>query len=166
VELKFAASSQAQRDMAEIVRADLEAVGIRLVQRPLEFNTLVAQITSTDRDFEGTIMAYETDFKLVLHDLFHSRALENPLQFASYRNAEVDTLLDRLNTTTSREAALPLWRRLQTILRDEQPWTFLFYYSDLLAAQEQLKGPQPDARGILAGIKDWWLDRPDSAATN
>ena len=166
VEVKFGASSQAQRDVVELVRADLAAVGIRMVPRPLEFTTMISQVTSPERDFYGALLAYENDFKLVLHDMFHSRALANPNQFASYRNARVDALLDQLNTTRSREAALPLWRQLQTILRDEQPWTFLFYYSDLLAAQEQLKGPQADARGILSDIHRWWLDRPDSAATN
>lgn len=166
VELKFAAGSEAQRDVAELVRADLAAVGIRLVPRPLDFNTLLGQVTTPERNFDGVLMGYENDYKLVLHDMFHSRALANPYQFASYRNASVDSLLDRLNTTTSRAEALPLWRRLQTIIRDEQPWTFLFHYSDLLAAQEQLKGPKGDARGILVDIRNWWLDRPDSVTTN
>ena len=166
VELKFAAGSEAQRDVAEIVRADLQEVGIRMVPRPLEFSTLLAQVTTPGRNFDGVIMGYENDFKLVLHDMFHSRALANPYQFASYRNATVDSLLDSLNTTTSREAALPLWRRLQTIIRDEQPWTFLFNYSDLLAAREELRGPQGDARGILVNVARWWLDRPDSVARN
>jgi peptide/nickel transport system substrate-binding protein len=163
IELKHAVSSEAQRDVAEMVRADLAAVGIRLVPRPLDFSTLIQQVTTPQRNFDGVIMGYENDFKLVLHDMFHSRAVDNPYQFASYRNAEVDSLLDWLNRTTSREQALPLWRRLQTIIRDEQPWTFLFHYSELLAAREELRGPSGDARGILVDLKQWWLDRPDSA---
>jgi peptide/nickel transport system substrate-binding protein len=166
IELKFAAGSQAQQDAIELIRADLEAVGIRVTARPLEFSTLMGQVTSPERDFDGVLMGFENDYKLVLHDMFHSRAVANPYQFASYRNAAVDTLLDQLNTTMSREEALPLWRRLQTILRDEQPWTFLFYYSDLLAAREQLRGPMGDDRGILVDVARWWLDRPDSVATN
>lgn len=166
IELKFGAGSQAQRDVAEMMQADLEAVGIRMVQRPLEFSTLLGQITTPARNFDGAIMGYENDFKLVLHDMFHSRAVDNPYQFASYRNAEVDTLLDLLNRTTSREQALPMWRRLQTIIRDEQPWTFLFHYSELMAAREELRGPSGDVRGILVDLKRWWIDRPDSATTN
>lgn len=165
IELKYAAGSQAQRDVVELVRADLDSVGIRLVPRPLEFNTLLEQVMTPARNFDGVVMGYGLDFKLVLHDLFHSRALANPNQFASYRNASVDSLLDQLDVTTSREQALPLWRRLQTVIRDEQPWTFLFNYSELLAARDEVKGPNSDARGILVDIQRWWLDRPDSVTT-
>jgi peptide/nickel transport system substrate-binding protein len=164
VELKYGAGSQAQRDVAEMVQSDLRDVGIELVQRPLEFGTLLSQATTPARNFDGVIMGYENDFKLVLHDMFHSRAIANPYQFASYRNAEVDSLLDQLNRTTSRDHAIPMWRRLQTIIRDEQPWTFLFHYSELMAAREELRGPSGDVRGILVDLQKWWLDRPDSAS--
>ncbi len=160
VELKYGASSETQRNIAEMVRADLEQVGIRLVLRPLEFNTLLSDVATPRRNFDAVIMGYENDVKLVLHDMFHSRAMDNPYQFASYRNAAVDSILDQLSVTTSREQATPLWRRLQTIIRDEQPWTFLYSYADLLAVSEQLKGPQGDMRGMFADISRWWLDQP------
>lgn len=163
IELKYGASSETQRDIAEMVRADLEQAGIRVVLRPLEFNTLLSDVTTPQRDFDATIMGFEVDPKLVFHDMFHSRALENPYQFASYRNAQVDSILDQLNRTTSREQAIPLWQRLQTVIRDEQPWTFLYNYAELLVVNEQLKGPQGDVRGVLAGIEKWWIDRPETA---
>lgn len=162
VELKFAAQSQAQRDIAEMVRSDLEAVGIRLVPRPLDFGTVIEHVSTPQRNFDGVIMAFENDIKLVLTDMFHSRAVDNPYQFASYRNAAVDSILDRLNTTVSREAAIPLWRRLQTIIRDEQPWTFLFNYAELMAVREQLRGPRGDVRGVLVDVSEWWVARRDS----
>ncbi len=166
VELKFGAGSQAQRDVAEMVQSDLKEVGIRLVQRPMEFSAMLEQVTTPPRNFDGVIMGYENDFKLVLHDMFHSRAVDNPYQFASYRNAEVDALLDNLNRTTSRDLAVPMWRRLQTIIRDEQPWTFLFNYSELMAARDELRGPSGDVRGIFVDLKNWWIDRPDTTTTN
>lgn len=166
IELKFGAASEVQRDLAEMVRADLQAVGIRLIPRPMDFNTVIAHITSPERNFDGVIMGFENDLKLVLRDMFHSSALDNPYQFASYSNPAVDSLLDRLNTTISREEATPLWRRLQTIIRDDQPWTFLFNYSELLAAREELRGFDSDVRGYFVDISRWWLARPDSAAQN
>jgi peptide/nickel transport system substrate-binding protein len=132
------------------------------VPRPLDFGTLIEHVTTPARNFDGAIMGFENDVKLVLHDMFHSRAIDNPYQFASYRNAAVDSILDQLNTTVSRAEAIPLWRRLQTIVRDEQPWTFLFNYSELLAASEKLHGPSGDVRGILVDVSKWWLAKPDS----
>jgi peptide/nickel transport system substrate-binding protein len=165
VELKYPASSQTQRDIAELIRGDLQAIGVRLILRGLEFTTLISDVTDPARNFDAAILGFETDFKVVLHDMLHSRALDNPYQFASYRNPSVDSLLDRLATTTSREEATPLWRRLQTIIRDEQPLTFLFYFPDLLAASENLRGRIGDIRGFFAGIQEWWLARPDTVTT-
>ena len=166
VELKFAAASQAQRDLAEMLRADLQVVGIKLVPRPLDFSTVVEHITTPPRNFDGVIMGFENDVRLVVRDMFHSEAKNAPYQFASYSNAAVDSVLDRLNTTVSREDAMPLWRRLQTILRDEQPWTFLFNYSELVAVREELRGMDSDIRGFFVDIPRWWLAAPDSATTN
>jgi peptide/nickel transport system substrate-binding protein len=166
VELKYAAASEVQRDIAELVRADLQAIAVRVVPRGLEFGTLVEDVTSAQRNFQSAIFAFETDFKLVLHDMFHSRAVDNPYQFASYRNPTVDSLLDRLARTTSRDAAIPMWRQLQTIIRDEQPLTFLFYFPDLMAAREELKGQRGDIRGLLFNVENWWLARQDTSATS
>jgi ABC-type transport system substrate-binding protein len=138
---------------------------VRLVPRGLEFGTLIEDVTSPERNFQASIFAFETDFKLVLHDMLHSRAINNPYQFASYRNPTVDTLLDRLARTTLRDAAIPMWRQLQTIIRDEQPMTFLFYFPDLMAAREELKGQRGDIRGLLFNVENWWLARADNAAT-
>lgn len=166
VELKFASGSEVQRDLAELVRADLQVVGVKLVPRPLDFSTVVEQITTPARNFDGVIMGFENDIKLVLRDMFHSASMANPYQFASYSNPVTDSLLDQLNTTISRDAATPVWRRLQTVVRDDQPWTFLFNYSDLLAAREELRGVDADVRGILVDVAQWWIAAPDSATTN
>lgn len=165
IELKHVATSDAQKDIAEMMRADFQEVGIRLLPRPLEASTMYEDVTSAARNFDAVILGFENDFRLVLHDMFHSRALDNPYQFASYRNPAVDSLLDRLAVTTSRAEATPMWRRLQTTIRDDQPWTFLFYFSDLLAARDELRGPKGDIRGLFVDVSRWWLARPDSVTT-
>src|SRR5207253_8733309 len=95
------------------------------------------------------------DFRVVLHDNFHSKALDNPFQFSSYRNAEVDSLLDYVESTPSREAATPKWRRFQTVMRDEQPWSFLFSFSDAFAVRDRLQDLKVDIRGVLQGATEW-----------
>lgn len=157
VELKLPSNNQTNGDMAEMIRSDLTAVGVRVITRPTDFNTMIGDVTSPQRKFDAVLMGWESDFRLVVHDMFHSRAIKNPFQFASYRNAEIDGLLDQLATTTSRTAAIPMWRRLQTIIRDEEPWTFLYYYSDLSVARDRLKGVDMDIRGSFVNLPKWSL---------
>jgi ABC-type transport system substrate-binding protein len=94
-----------------------------------------------------------------LREAFHSSALRSPFQLASYRSPEMDTLLDRLAATVDRQAALPLWHRVQALLSADQPWTFFWYSPDLHLANERLQGMTADVRGLLTGVEGWWIAR-------
>jgi peptide/nickel transport system substrate-binding protein len=104
-------------------------------------------------------MAWEADFKLDLHDLFHSSAIGGPFQLASYGNPALDEVLDRASAVADRTSSLPLWHQVQRILRDDQPWTFLYYFPDLILASEDVAGMELDLRGVFASASRWRLDR-------
>lgn len=158
IELKLPSANAFNRDVAEMIRSDLQAVGVRVRLRALEWNTLVSDITTPERRFDAALLAWETDFKVNLRDNFHSDAMAGPFQSASYSNPEVDSLIDRAAVTVDRDDARRLHARLQEILRDEQPWSFLFYYPDLFLARERLHTDSLDIRGTFAKVADWWLE--------
>lgn len=167
LELKLPAGSDYHRDIAESVRADLAAVGVDVRTRPTEASTLIADVTSPDRRFDAFVFGWAGDFRLDLQDLFHSSALDGPYQFASYANPAVDSLIDRASVEPDRAAATPLWRRLNRILRDEQPWTIIYYQTDAFLMRERLQGVEMDIRSALLTLPDWWVSEgspADSAA--
>jgi hypothetical protein len=49
---------------------------------------------------------------------------------------------------------------VQAIMRDEQPWTFLWYVPNLYAARDRVQGIEMDVRGAFRGIAGWWIDTP------
>lgn len=159
IELKYPSQNQFNADVAEMVRADLADIGVRIRLRATDFGTMVGDVTAPARNFDAVQLGWETDFNLAtLRDLFHGDAVGTPFQSSSYANAEVDSLIDAASRTMDRERARPMWRRVQEILRDEQPWTFMFYYADLFAARDWLHTPELDARGALADIGEWWIE--------
>ncbi len=161
VEIKIPANNDLSRDMAEAIRSDLERLGVAATTRALELGTLFADVTSPDRDFDAALLGWSGDFRLDLRDTFHSRSLDGPYQFASYANPAADSLMDRAVRTMERERAVPLWREVQRILADEQPWTVLYYQTDAFLARERLKGLDMDIRGGLVNVTDWWLAGQD-----
>ncbi|MCI0433487.1 MAG: ABC transporter substrate-binding protein [Gemmatimonadetes bacterium] len=162
--LKLPANNAFNRDMAELIASDLQALGIRAQLQPLEFGTLVGQIMAPSRDFDAVLMGWESDFRLSLRALFHSGELGGPFQLAGYANPEVDGLLDRAATEIDRATALPDLARLQAILRDEQPWTFLYSWDDLYLASARLRGVRMDIRGAFVSLPRWWVADASSAA--
>lgn len=162
LELKMPATS-GYRDVAEAIRADLAELGVRASTRPTEVTTLFADVTSPDRRFDAALLGWSSDFRLDLRDLFHSGAVGGPYQFSSYRNLELDSLLDRATMETGRGRARPLWHRVQEILLDEQPWTLIYYQTDAFLARNRVRGLDMDIRGALVNVAAWWVesDRPE-----
>lgn len=164
VEIKVPASSDYNRDVAEAVRADLAELGVDASTRAVEASTLFADVTSPERNFDAALLAWTGDVRLDLHDTFHSEALDGPYQFASYANPRVDSLMDRASAELERDRATPLWRELQRILREEQPWTPIYYQNDAYLARQQLRGLRMDIRGALVNLPGWWIDEADDGS--
>jgi peptide/nickel transport system substrate-binding protein len=166
VEVKIPAASDYIRDVAEAVRNDLEELGVRATTRPLEMATLAGDLTSGERRFDAAIMGWTADFRLDLRDLFHSETLGGPFQFASYANPEVDSLLDRAGAEPDRDRAKPAWARIQRILRDEQPWTLLYYQTDAFLARDRVRELDMDIRGALVNLPSWWIEPGEDAVAS
>ncbi|NIP80531.1 MAG: hypothetical protein GWM90_15445 [Gemmatimonadetes bacterium] len=52
---------------------------------------------------------------------------------------------------------------MQQLLRDEQPWTVLYYRTDAFLVRERLRGVDMDIRGALVSLPGWWVEGPGPA---
>lgn len=161
LQIKLGAGNAYRRDVAEAVRSDLAALGVRATTRATDVSTLFQDVTSPEREFDAALLGWAGDFRLDLRDLFHSDAREGPYQFASYGNPEVDSLMDRAVLEPDPDLAGPLWVRIQDVLREEQPWTVLYYQTDAFLARERVRDMDMDIRGALVNLSDWWVASPE-----
>lgn len=157
LELSIPANNAFNRDIAQKLQSDLAAVGVRVRIRQIDFATLIDDVSSPERRFDGVIMGWEADLRPALRDLFHSESIGGPFQLASYSNPAVDSLLDRLDGTTDRTTARDLWAAVQARLREDQPWMFLWYAPDLHVIRDNVRGVSMDVRGAFTNLADWWL---------
>jgi peptide/nickel transport system substrate-binding protein len=155
--LLIPAGSDFNRDAAEMFRSQFAQVGVRMTARPVDAQLFFATITGKARDFDAALLAFESDVRLSFRDQFHSAAVGTPMQLASYSNAEVDRILDEAVRTVDRQKALPLWHRFQGILRSDQPWTFLWFYPDLILLNRRVEGAEMDIRGAFVNLPRWRL---------
>jgi peptide/nickel transport system substrate-binding protein len=162
VELKMPAGSAINRDMAELIRADLANVGVRVTTRPTDVSTMQQDVVSPQRNFQAVLLAWNSTVRLNLRNTFHSAERDALFGAAGYSNPRVDSLIDGVQRAQNREEAAPLYVELQRLLRDEQPWGFLYYYSDLVLVRERLQDAHMDVRGALVNARDWWVT--DAAA--
>jgi peptide/nickel transport system substrate-binding protein len=157
LELKYNDGNQERQDVAEIMQAQLAQIGVDLQPTVVEFTTLIEQMTQT-RDFDAVALGWVTELKVDDTDLFASDRSEGPYAFAGTNNAELDHLLDTLQTIVDREEALPVWYEYQRVLNEEHPYTFLFYPERLAGVNERLNDVEMDVRGDWLSIAEWWID--------
>jgi peptide/nickel transport system substrate-binding protein len=158
ISIKYNQGNQQRQDVAEIMQSQLREIGVAVRPQVVEWATLLNQINSVEqRDFDGVVMGWVTEFKVDDHDLFHSSKVDTPYGWSGTRNPRLDVLLDTLQLITDRSEALPLWHEYQYEILAEQPYTFLFYPQRLAGLNVRLRDVELDVRGEWVNIHEWWI---------
>jgi len=166
IEIKLPAGSTINRDMAELIRSNLSAIGVKVTTRPTDMGVMIQDFTSPKRNFQAILLGWESDYRINLRDMFHSDAMSGQFQIASYANPQLDSLIDAVMLVKTRAEAKPIYSQMQRILRDDQPWTYLYYYPDLVVMRERVQGADMDSRGTLVNVQKWWVTDPNAATGN
>lgn len=150
--------NQQRQDIAEIMQAQLREVGIEVTLTVIEFQALIQLITDPiERDYDGVVMGFVTEFAMDDTDLFHSAKLNEPYAWSGTKRPDIDRYLERLPFIVDQEEAKPLWSEYQRLLVDEAPYTFFYFPDKLVGLNKRLRNVIMDPRGQLQNIKDWWI---------
>lgn len=158
------AQSAVNRNLVEMLQAQLGRVGVKVRPEIIDAGLFRANLTSSERKFDGAPIQYEADFSPRFRDQFHSKSIGQPFQMASYSNPVVDSIIDRAPVTPDQKQAAALWHRFQEIMLAEQPWSFMWYAPELILANADLHGLDMDVRGTLTNVSRWWLAPPPKKA--
>jgi len=80
----------------------------------------------TKRDFEAITLGWSSGVETDIFQMFHGNQTDNGGDnFISYKNPELDKLIDKARATVDDEARMPLWQQAEAIMHDDQPYTFL-----------------------------------------
>lgn len=160
--IKYNTGNQQRQRIAELMQSHLAEIGMDVQPEVVEWATLLQDInTPGARNFDGVVMGWVAEFKLDDTDLFHSERLEQPFAWSGTDNPEIDRLLDAMSRAASREEAAPLWAEYQTVINQEQPYTYFYFRQRLDGVNRRLQNVVMDARGEWVNIREWHID-PES----
>ena len=144
---------------AQIIQRQLSQIGIKVNIRVMEWTTLIHQFIDTRR-FEAVILGWATGPDPDLYDIFHCSKIKSPgLNFVSYCNPELDKLLEEGRYTLNKEKRKKIYYKVQEILAEDQPYTFLYIPMSLEAIHKRFQGIKPAAIGIGYNIEEWWVPK-------
>ncbi len=147
---------------AEIIQGRLKEVGIDMRIRVVEWAAFLKNFVRP-RNFDAIILGWRTVPDPDAYDVWHSsKTGPDELNHVSFRNAEVDDLLERGRGTFDREERRKAYFRIQEILAEEQPYVFLFAPETLPIIHSRFRGVAIGSTGILtSNFIGWWAPKSE-----
>jgi len=150
---------------AEIIQRQLAELGIRVKIRIVEWAAFVTDFINKRR-FDVTILGWTIPMDPDLYDVWHSsKTGPQELNFVSYRNEEVDDLLEKGRSTFDVKARKRAYDRIQEILAEEQPYTFLYVPDALPIISARFRGIEPAPIGIGYNFIKWYVPKEEQKLT-
>ncbi|RKX60381.1 MAG: peptide-binding protein [Thermodesulfobacteriota bacterium] len=144
---------------AQIIQQNLAKIGIKVKIRVMEWTTLIHEFIDKRR-FEAVILGWATGPDPDLYDIFHSSKIKPPgLNFVGYKNPVLDKLLEEGRYTLDQKKRKKIYYKIQEILAEDQPYTFLYIPMSLEAIHKRFKGIKPAPIGIGYNIEEWWVPK-------
>ncbi len=147
------AGNKEREAIGNMIKEDLEKIGIKVIFRPIDFNTLVSKLTSPPYDWEAVIIGLTGSMDPHFgRNVWHSSGtlhMWNPRQKkpATPWEAKVDQLFDKGAVETNPEKRVDLYRQAYRIIAEEQPMIFLVTPTSMLSTKDKLGNLFPTVWG-------------------
>lgn len=144
---------------ATIIQQRLKEVGVVVGVRIIEWSAFINNFIDK-KDFEAVVLGWSLSLDPDQYDIWHStKTKEKQFNFVSFKNDEVDELLEKGRRTFDRTERKKYYDRFQEILNEEQPYTFLYVGYALPAISRRFQGIEPAPAGIWYNYKDWFVPK-------
>ena len=141
----------------QIIQERLKGVGIQAKIRVIEWTSFLKNYVDKG-DFDAVLLGWNITQDPDNHTVWHSsNAVKGGLNFISYKNPEVDRLLEEGRSTFNEEERRKAYFRFQEILAQDQPYVFLYVPYALPAVSSRIRGIMPAPAGITYNLEKWYV---------
>jgi len=144
---------------AQIIQQRLRLIGIDVKIRIVEWAAFLKEFVNKG-NFEVVLLAWSISQDPDMYDIWHSsKNKPGELNFIGFNNPEVDRLLIEGRSTFDIEKRKKAYFRIQKILADEQPYTFLYVPDALPVVSARIRGVEPAPAGIGHNQIKWYVPK-------
>lgn len=157
--------NETRQKCAEIIQRQLKEVGIIVKIRIVEWSAFVTNFINKRR-FDAVILGWTIPLDPDAYDVWHSsKTAAEELNFISYKNPEVDDMLEKGRSTFNQDERKKYYDRFQEILAEDQPYTFLYVPEDLIIISSRFRGIEPAPIGIGHNVIKWYVPKDEQKYT-
>lgn len=149
--------------MALFLKDSYARAGIILEPEPLEWSVFTDRLSN--KNFLAITLGWTSGIETDIYQMFHSsQMIKGGDDFVSYKNGELDTLIEQARRTVDEDQRMPLWRRCHQVLHEDQPYTFLFFSKSLRFMDKRIRNIQQLGLGLNPD-NEWWVPSPQQRWT-
>ena len=154
--LMFARGSSLFEKIARIIKLDLKEIGIDVIPEPVEYKKMMGLLK--EGEYDAALMSFSSEAKVENFDrLFHASNIGRGLNVMNYFNREVDRLINLAYDMSDPNRLEPMFQRMQLLIAQDQPCTFLFFRWLFYAAVDTRFQNIRHPNGGLTPFPEWWV---------
>jgi len=155
-ELVTNSENQELRDVTVLVHDQLERLGITVQPRSTEVAALVA--LRSRGTFDALAGTWREPTQVDLEEVWHSAPVDEPTaNFIGYSDPEVDRLLREASAQAEFEQQKVLLDRIQEIIVEQQPYTFLYELRRTAAINRRISGAVINDATPYYNLDEWYV---------
>ena len=108
------------------------------------------------KDFDAMIGGWSAGLFIDPTVIWHSGP-EYEFNFVSYNNPEADALMEKGMREPDKEKAAVIWKDLQAMIYEDQPYTFLYWIDEIIGVHERFKDTKIDVSSPFGDLYKWWV---------
>ena len=121
-----------QQRIFPMLKESFAAAGIDMNILPLEWSVYLERLNS--RSYDVCCLGWTMSFDPDPYQVWHSSGIAPPgSNHICYSNPELDKLIERLRETFDMKERIRIGRRIEAIIHEDQPYTFLYQPDSLVA---------------------------------
>ncbi|MBU0655341.1 MAG: peptide-binding protein [Gammaproteobacteria bacterium] len=125
--------------------------GVKMVPAPQEWPVMLEALNK--KDFDAITLGWTSGIETDIYQMFHSsQAKTDGDNFISYKNPELDKLIDQARATVDETTRMPLWNQAEHIMYEDQPYTFLMRRQTLAFIDKRIHNLQMTKLGLNRGF--------------
>jgi peptide/nickel transport system substrate-binding protein len=155
-EFLIPAGRKLSEQIATMLQENLKDIGIKMSIQMLEWAVFIQRIE--EHNFDACTLGWAGGWEMDPYQIWHSsQAVAKGSNFVGFKNVEADKLMEDARKEFDREKRRQMYYRLQEIIYEEQPYTFLFTDEALEAVSRRFQNVVVYPMGLAPLY--WWVPK-------
>ncbi len=150
--------NKVRESIAQILQSQLGKVGVKMDIRIIEWSVFLHKYVDQGQ-FEAIILGWNLAIDPDPYPMWHSGPENKKYNFVSYKNSEVDRLLDKGRATFDVAERTRIYHKMHEIIAADVPYVFLVYPERLPVVHKKIANVELAPAGLGWNFNKWFIPR-------